>query len=85
MARHLDLPWAPSADGLEPPVRETLWRSATQQGCLPMLARDEAHLLTPRLLQELRFLLNFALDTTAPLVVVLVSHTARRQKLAWRP
>ncbi len=50
-----------------------------------MLAWDEAHLLTPRLFQELRFLFNFALDTTAPLVVGLVSHTARRQKLAWRP
>lgn len=63
-------------------VLKTLWRSATQQGCLPVLARDQAHLLTPRLLPEPRFLLNFALDTTAPWVVVLVGHTARRQKLA---
>lgn len=85
LARHLDLPGAPSADALEQQVRETLWRSATQQGCLPVLALDEAHLLTPRLLQELRFLLNFALDTTAPLVVVLIGHTELRQKLAWRP
>jgi general secretion pathway protein A len=85
LARLLDLPPTPFADDTERQVRDTLWTLATQQGRLPVLALDEAHLLTPRLLQELRFLLNFALDTTAPLAVVLAGHTELRQKLAWRP
>jgi type II secretory pathway predicted ATPase ExeA len=84
LARLLDLPPTPFADATERQVRDTLWTLATQQGRLPVLALDEAHLLTPRLLQELRFLLNFALDTTAPLAVVLAGQTARRQKFAWR-
>lgn len=85
LAHRLDIPPTRFADDTERQVRDTLWTLATQQGRLPVLALDEAHLLTPRLLQELRFLLNFALDTTAPLVVVLAGHTELRQKLAWRP
>jgi len=85
LAQLLDIPPTRFADDTERQVRDALWTLATQQGRLPVLALDEAHLLTPRLLQELRFLLNFALDTTAPLAVVLAGHTELRQKLAWRP
>ena len=49
------------------------------------MAVDEAHLLPPRLLQELRFLLNYQLDSTAPVALVLCGHTELRHKLALRP
>jgi type II secretory pathway predicted ATPase ExeA len=85
LAQALDCPDARFPEVTERTVRDTLWALATQQGRVPILAVDEAHLLTPRLLQELRFLLNYALDSTAPLVLLLCGHTELRQKLALRP
>ncbi len=37
----------------------------------PVLLIDEAHLLSKEMLEELRFLLNFQLDSTSPLTLVL--------------
>ena len=56
-----------------------------QQGQLPVVVLDEAHLLALPVLQSLRRLLNFAFDTTAPLALLLAGHTERQRKLALRP
>ena len=85
LAHLLGAPPARFPEATEQQVRDTLWALATQQGRQPVLALDEAHLLPPRLLQELRFLLNYQLDSTAPVALVLCGHTAWRHKLALRP
>ena len=66
-------------------MRDTRWALATQPGRQPVLAVDEAHLLSPRLLQELRFLLSYHLDSTALVALVLCGHTAWPHTLALRP
>jgi type II secretory pathway predicted ATPase ExeA len=77
----------PSGQALETErtVRQTLWALATQQNRLPLLLLDEAHLCSPHLLQSLRQLLNFSMDSTAPLVLILAGHTELRRKLSLRP
>ena len=85
LATELQLPWAPSADAVEQQVRHTCWTLATQQGQLPIVVLDEAHLLSLHVLQALRRLRNFAFDTTAPMVLILAGHTELRRKLALRP
>lgn len=85
LAHALGCPGARFPEETEQQVRDTLWALATQQGRLPVLAVDEAHLLAPRLLQELRFLLNYQLDSTAPVALILCGHTELRHKLALRP
>lgn len=85
LAHQLDVPLAPFADDTERAVRHTLWQLATQQGRLPIVTVDEAHFLTPHVLQELRVLLNFQMDSTAPLALILAGHTELRHKLLLRP
>ena len=85
LAHLLGTPPARFPEATEQQVRDTLWALATQQGRQPVLAVDEAHLLPPRLLQELRFLLNYQLDSTAPVALILCGHTELRHKLALRP
>lgn len=80
---HLPIPAWPLE--IERAVRQALWAETTQQGRLPVLVLDESHWLTPAVLQSLRTLLNFAMDTTAPLALILVGHTELRRKLALQP
>ena len=85
LAHRLETPPARFPEAREQPVRDTLWALATQQGRQPVLAVDDAPRLSPRLLQELRFLLSYHLDSPAPVALVLCRHTARRHKLALCP
>ncbi|MDA8193663.1 MAG: AAA family ATPase [Thermaerobacter sp.] len=85
LAPAIDVPVAPWADDTERQVRQTLWNLATQQGRLPVVTIDEAHFSSPHVLQELRLLLNFAMDTVAPLALILAGHTELRRKLRLRP
>ena len=85
VAHQLAVPLATFADDTERTVRQTLWQLATQQGRLPILTIDEAHFLSPHVLQELRVLLNFQMDSTAPLALILTGHTELRRKLLLRP
>ena len=66
-------------------VRQALWTETTQHGRLPVIVLDESHWLAPAVLQALRTLVNFAMDTTAPLALILVGHTELRHKLALQP
>ena len=85
VAHQLEVPLAPFADDTERTVRQTLWQLTTQQGRLPVLTLDEAHFLSPHVLQELRVLLNFQMDSMAPLALILSGHTELRRKLLLRP
>jgi type II secretory pathway predicted ATPase ExeA len=43
---------------------------------------DEAHLLSAAMLEEVRFLTNFAMDSASPMTVILVGQPKLRHRLA---
>ena len=43
-----------------------------QHGKTPIIIIDEAHLLTEKMLEEVRFLVNFNMDSLSPLCLILV-------------
>lgn len=50
----------------------------------PVVVIDEAHLLSPSMLQEIRFLTNFHVDSLSPLTLILVGQPELRDKLRLR-
>ncbi|MGM0924125.1 MAG: ExeA family protein [Bacillota bacterium] len=50
----------------------------------PVVVIDEAHLLSPSMLQEIRFLTNFEIDSLSPLALILVGQPELRDKLRLR-
>jgi len=62
---------------------DALW-SAYEQQRQPVLIVDEAHLLSPTMLEELRFCLNFSMDAASPLTLILAGQTELRHRLALR-
>jgi len=54
------------------------------QGRQPVIVLDEAHLLAPEMLQEIRFILNFHFDSASPISFVLVGQPELRGKLKMR-
>ncbi|MCJ7843379.1 AAA family ATPase [Lederbergia sp. NSJ-179] len=50
----------------------------------PVVIIDEAHLLSPAMLQEIRFLTNFHVDSISPLALILVGQPELRDKLRLR-
>ena len=53
----------------------------SQRGSQPILVVDEAHLLSDRLLHELRFWLNADMDAATPFTLILLGQTDLRQRL----
>lgn len=50
-------------------------------GFLPVAIVDEAHLLDREMLEEIRFLLNFRMDSQSPLALILAGELKLREKL----
>ncbi|WP_071461535.1 ExeA family protein, partial [Bacillus massilinigeriensis] len=50
----------------------------------PVVVIDEAHLLSSSMLQEIRFLTNFQIDSLSPLALILVGQPELRDKLRLR-
>ncbi|WP_096186330.1 ExeA family protein [Evansella halocellulosilytica] len=50
----------------------------------PIVVIDEAHLLSPTMLQEIRFLTNFEIDSLSPLALILVGQPELRDKIRLR-
>jgi general secretion pathway protein A len=50
-------------------------------GRQPVILLDEAHLLAPEMLQEIRFILNFHFDSVSPISFALVGQPELRGKL----
>jgi len=50
-------------------------------GLLPVAIVDEAHLLDREMLEEIRFLLNFKMDSQSPMSLILAGESKLREKL----
>ena len=48
---------------------------------LPVVIVDEAHLLDKEMLEEVRFLLNFKMDSESPMALILVGQSELRERL----
>ncbi|HEY3365933.1 MAG TPA: AAA family ATPase [Symbiobacteriaceae bacterium] len=62
----------------------TLLEGYRSHGRQPVIALDEAHLLAPEMLQEIRFILNFQFDSVSPISFGLVGQPELRSKLKLR-
>lgn len=51
------------------------------QGLLPIVIVDEAHLLDREMLEEIRFLLNFKMDSQSPMALILSGQSELRDKI----
>lgn len=60
---------------------EVILEGYHRDGRQPVLVLDEAHLLSEPMLQEIRFLMNFHMDSVAPLSLILVGQPELRSKL----
>jgi len=60
---------------------EAILEAYRRDGRQPVLVLDEAHLLSEPMLQEIRFLMNFHMDSVAPLSLILVGQPELRSKL----
>lgn len=60
---------------------EAILDAYRRDGRQPVLVLDEAHLLSEPMLQEIRFLMNFHMDSVAPLSLILVGQPELRSKL----
>lgn len=48
---------------------------------IPVIVVDEAHLLSDAMLEEIRFLINFDMDSMSPLSLILMGQTELKQRL----
>jgi len=69
---------------LLPQLRTTL-SDLARKGRFVLLVVDEAHLLSPDLLDQLRFLLNDDMDSASPLTLVLLGQPDLAHKLRFSP
>jgi len=53
-----------------------------QHGKVPIVIIDEAHLLTEKMLEEVRFLVNFNMDSLSPLCLILVGQPELTEMLS---
>jgi general secretion pathway protein A len=83
IVRQMGLTPAYHAPDAKRQAAEALW-SAYEQQRQPVLVCDEAHLLSPTMLEEIRFCLNFGMDATSPLTLILAGQTELRHRLALR-
>ena len=63
-------------------IRTEVTRRIREARQLPVLAVDEAHLLRGELLEELRLLTNYRMDSENRLCLLLAGHTELRHRLA---
>jgi general secretion pathway protein A len=61
-------------------LRDTL-ADLAQRGCRPLVVVDEAHLLSHRMLHELRFWLNADMDAATPFTLILIGQSELRHTL----
>ena len=50
-------------------------------GCLPVAIVDESHLLNREMLEEVRFLLNYRIDSQSPMALIMAGQTELWDKL----
>jgi len=62
-------------------MHKEIWQLIEEKGKTPVIIVDEAHLLSREMLEEIRFLLNFKMDSYNPLSLILVGQTELRDTL----
>jgi len=65
-------------------VTQALWDAHAGHDRRPLIVIDEAHLLAPAMLEEVRFLTNFHMDSASPMALCLVGQPELRSKLRLR-
>ena len=75
----LGLPPRNAKSALFAQIQQEILESREQRGRTIVLIIDEAHLLQPSALQELRILTNFRMDSFDPFILILAGHTELRR------
>lgn len=62
-------------------MHREIWQLVGEKGRTPVVVVDEAHLLSREMLEEIRFLLNFRMDSYSPMSLILVGQSELRDTL----
>lgn len=62
-------------------MHKELWQLVGEKSKIPIIIVDEAHLLSREMLEEIRFLLNFKMDSYSPLSLILSGQSELRDTL----
>jgi len=65
-------------------VTQAIWDAHSGHDRRPLIVIDEAHLLSPAMLEEIRFLTNFGMDSASPMALCLVGQPELRHRLRLR-
>jgi len=65
-------------------VTQAIWDAHAGHDRRPLIVIDEAHLLSPAMLEEIRFLTNFGMDSASPMALCLVGQPELRARLRLR-
>lgn len=63
-------------------MHKEIWQLVGEKGKTPIIIADEAHLLSKEMLEEIRFLLNFKMDSYSPLSLILAGQSELRDTLS---
>ena len=75
----LGLKYRATKSALYTQIQQEILETKEQRGKTVVLIIDEAHLLQPSALQELRILTNFKMDSFDPFILILAGHTELRR------
>jgi len=81
IAWELGLPTERNRAGLYKQIRTEVTRLCQEARCRPVLIVDEAHHLRSEVLEDLRLLTNYAMDSKNRLCLLLVGHPELRRRL----
>lgn len=63
-------------------MHREIWQLVGEKGRIPVVIVDESHLLSREMLEEIRFLLNFRMDSYSPMSLILVGQSELRDTLS---
>lgn len=62
-------------------MHKEMWQLVSEKNKMPVIIVDESHLLSREMLEEIRFLLNFDMDSYSPLSLILAGQSELRDTL----
>lgn len=63
-------------------MNKEIWQLVDEKNKIPVIIVDESHLLSREMLEEIRFLLNFKMDSYSPLSLILAGQSELRDTLS---
>jgi general secretion pathway protein A len=63
-------------------MHKEIWQLVGEKNKTPVIIVDEAHLLSREMLEEIRFMLNFRMDSYSPLSLILAGQSELRDTLS---